>query len=107
MLKLEKSWHALLKNEISQPYVQELKKFLAMERRDGHVIYPPEPLIFHAFARTPWEKVKVVIVGQDPYHGEGQAHGLCFSVPCGVPPPPSLKNIFRELQDDLGVKPPN
>lgn len=106
MLKLEKSWHALLKNEIAQPYVQELKKFLAKEKAAGATIYPPEPLVFHAFARTPWEKVKVVIVGQDPYHGEGQAHGLSFSVPCGVPPPPSLKNIFRELRDDLGISPP-
>ncbi len=106
MLKLEKSWHALLKNEIAQPYIQELKSFLAQEKASGQTIYPPEPLIFHAFARTPLEKVKVVIMGQDPYHGEGQAHGLSFSVPCGISSPPSLKNIFRELADDLGVPAP-
>lgn len=107
MLKLEKSWHALLKSEIAKPYIQDLKKFLAKEKEEGHIVYPPEPLIFHAFARTPWEKVKVVIVGQDPYHGDGQAHGLSFSVPCGIAPPPSLKNIFRELQDDLKIKTPH
>lgn len=106
MLKLEKSWQALLKNEIALPYMQELKNFIAQEKAAGHAIYPPEPLIFHAFARTPLENVKVVIVGQDPYHGEGQAHGLSFSVPCGISPPPSLKNIFRELADDLSIPTP-
>ncbi len=106
MLKLEKSWHVLLRSEISQPYIEELKKFLAKEKSEGQTIYPPEPLVFHAFARTPYEKVKVVIMGQDPYHGEGQAHGLSFSVPCGINPPPSLKNIFRELKDDLGIAAP-
>lgn len=106
MLKLEKSWHEILMSEIAQPYVQDLKKFLSKEKEAGHIVYPPEPLIFHAFARTPLEKVKVVIVGQDPYHGDGQAHGLSFSVPCGIAPPPSLKNIFRELKDDLGIPTP-
>jgi len=106
MLKLEKKWHELLKEEVKEPYIQDLKKFLEKERGSRCVIYPPEPLVFHAFLRTPPEKVKVVIMGQDPYHGEGQAHGLSFSVPCGVPQPPSLKNIFKELSTDLGVPTP-
>jgi len=100
-LKLEKSWHEILQEEIAKPYITELKQFLAHERAQGKVIYPPEDLVFHAFYQTPFERVRVVIVGQDPYHGPGQAHGLCFSVPIGVPPPPSLKNIFKELVDDL------
>jgi uracil-DNA glycosylase len=106
MLKLERSWHDLLKNEIAKPYIRNLKDFLAQEKAGGQVIYPPEPLVFHAFSRTPFEKVKVVIVGQDPYHGPGQAHGLSFSVPCGINAPPSLKNIFRELAEDLGMAVP-
>ncbi len=105
-LKLEKSWHAVLKEEISKPYIKELKAFLEQEKRDGHVVYPPEPLIFNAFLQTPFDQVKVVIVGQDPYHGEGQAHGLSFSVPHGIPYPPSLKNIFKELKHDVGMSDP-
>ena len=92
-LNLEKSWHHILKKEISLPYIQELKKFLEEEKRGGFTIYPPAPLIFNAFLKTPFDKVKVVIMGQDPYHGAHQAHGLSFSVPKGVPAPPSLKNI--------------
>src|SRR6185295_2679535 len=107
MMKLEASWHAQLKNEIDKPYVQELKNFLAKEKAAGEVIYPPEPLVFSAFSHTPFEKVRVVIVGQDPYHGAGQAHGLSFSVPCGIPFPPSLRNIFQELHQDLKIEPPN
>ncbi len=106
MMKLEASWHAQLKNEISLPYVKELKAFLEKEKQKGAVIYPPEPMVFHAFSHTPFANVKVVIVGQDPYHGTGQAHGLSFSVPCGMPPPPSLKNIFKELIDDVKIAPP-
>jgi uracil-DNA glycosylase len=106
MMKIEKSWHEVLKEEISLPYVSELKKFLEKERKSGEEIYPPEPLIFHAFARTPWDKVRVVIMGQDPYHGPGQAHGLCFSVPCGIPQPPSLQNIFKEIAQELGLPMP-
>jgi len=102
-MKLEKSWHAQLKDEIALPYVGELKRFLQQERASGHPIYPPEDLVFHAFLRAPFEKVNVVIIGQDPYHGPGQAHGLCFSVPPGVEQPPSLKNIFIELSEDLNV----
>jgi len=105
-MKMERSWHEKLKNEIAKPYVANLKEFLSQEQQRGAVVYPPEPLVFHAFAETPYEKVKVVIVGQDPYHGAGQAHGLSFSVPCGITAPPSLKNIFKELRDDLGVTMP-
>lgn len=102
MMQIEKSWHEILKEEISLPYIQDLKKFLKEERESGAEIYPPEPLVFHAFSRTPWAKVRVVIMGQDPYHGPGQAHGLSFSVPCGITPPPSLKNIFKEIAEEFG-----
>lgn len=105
-MKLAKSWHELLKEEISLPYIQELKSFLEQEEKAKKTIYPPEPLIFHAFAQTPYAEVKVVIMGQDPYHGPGQAHGMSFSVPCGIPPPPSLKNIFKELKEDLHISAP-
>jgi uracil-DNA glycosylase len=104
-MKLEASWHGVLKEEIAQPYVQELKAFLERERA-SHLIYPPEQLVFNAFSHTPFAKVKVVIMGQDPYHGPGQAHGLCFSVPEGIDPPPSLQNIFKELESDVGIKKP-
>ncbi|MBS0650839.1 MAG: uracil-DNA glycosylase [Verrucomicrobia bacterium] len=100
---MEASWHAKLKDEIAQPYVRELKEFLAEEKRRGMEIYPQEPQVFNAFLYTPFDQVKVVIMGQDPYHGVGQAHGLSFSVPCGVRCPPSLKNIFTELHDDLNI----
>lgn len=105
-MKLVKNWHEFLSDEIAKPYVQELKKFLESEKQQGIPIYPPESLIFNAFAQTPVEDVKVVIVGQDPYHGQGQAHGMSFSVPTGVNPPPSLKNIFREIEADLHISPP-
>jgi uracil-DNA glycosylase len=102
-MKLEKSWYEKLKEEINQPYIQELKDFLEQEKKEGKTIYPPEPLIFNAFLQTPFNKVKVVIMGQDPYHGPGQAHGLSFSVLPGITPPPSLKNIYKELETDLGI----
>ena len=86
--------------------MQELAAFLRAEKAKGRIIYPPGPLIFHAFHRTPFDAVKVVILGQDPYHGPGQAHGLSFSVPDGVPPPPSLQNLFKELESDLGIPRP-
>jgi uracil-DNA glycosylase len=105
-MALAKDWHAHLKEEIAKPYILDLKNFLLQEKRENKIIYPPEPLVFHAFSSTPYEEVKVIIIGQDPYHGPGQAHGLSFSVPCGIPQPPSLKNIFKELQDDLGIIPP-
>lgn len=106
MMKLEASWHEKLKEEVKLPYIADLKAFLAKEKEQGAVVYPPEPLVFHAFLHTPFDQVKVVIVGQDPYHGTGQAHGLSFSVPCGMPYPPSLKNVFKELIADVGIAPP-
>ncbi|MBS3905201.1 MAG: uracil-DNA glycosylase [Simkania sp.] len=105
-MKMEKDWYAILREEIEQPYVQRLKKFLDQEKAGGKEVYPPESLVFQAFLKTPWERVRVVIVGQDPYHGPRQAQGLSFSVPKGVPLPPSLQNIFKELKDDLGVAKP-
>lgn len=102
-MKLAASWHEVLKEELAKPYITELKRFLAQEKLENKKIYPPEELIFNAFLHTPFEEVKVVIMGQDPYHGPGQAHGLSFSVPCGVPQPPSLKNIFKEQKEDLGI----
>ena len=104
--KLEPSWKAALATEFQLPYFQALKAFLVQEREAGRTFYPPGKLIFHALDMTPFDQVKVVILGQDPYHGPGQAHGLSFSVPEGVPPPPSLANIFKELEADLGVPRP-
>lgn len=100
------AWKAVLEPEFEQDYMQALQKFLIRRLDEGAIIYPPAKDCFNAFAYTPFERVKVVILGQDPYHGPGQAHGLCFSVRPGVTPPPSLKNIFRELQSDLGISPP-
>lgn len=105
-IRLESSWKVRLQDEFAQPYMAELRAFLLQRKRAGAVIYPPGPLIFNALNSTPFDKVKVVILGQDPYHGPGQAHGLCFSVPDGVPPPPSLVNIYQEIADDLSVPPP-
>jgi len=104
--KIEDSWKAVLVEEFNKPYFLELREFL-MEERKKYTIYPPGPLIFNAFDKTPFDKVKVVILGQDPYHGPGQAHGLCFSVPKGIPQPPSLVNIFKEIKSDLGIPVPN
>lgn len=101
--QIEESWKVALQEEFQKPYFKELKSFLLEEKKQGKEIYPPFPLIFNAFNTTPLNQVKVVIIGQDPYHGSGQAHGLSFSVPAGVKPPPSLKNIFKELHADLGV----
>jgi uracil-DNA glycosylase len=105
MMRLHKSWHTLLREEIESPYISGLKAFVEKEARGATPIYPPPPQVFQAFAHTQPEEVKVVIMGQDPYHGPGQAHGLSFSVPEGVAPPPSLKNIFKEIQSDLGILP--
>lgn len=102
-VKIEPGWKAVLSREFTKPYFQQLAAFLKTEKMQGKVIYPPGSLIFNAFDKTPFDKVKVVILGQDPYHGPGQAHGLCFSVPDGVPFPPSLVNIFKELQSDIGM----
>lgn len=106
-VKMEASWKKMLKNEFTKPYFQQIPLHLKTEKSQGKILYPPGSLIFNAFNTTPFEKVKVVIIGQDPYHGAGQAHGLCFSVPYGIPPPPSLLNIFKELQDDIGIPIPS
>jgi len=106
-IDLEPGWLAQLEPEFQQPYMQNLKEFLRSEKQQGKVIYPDSKNIFNAFNSAPLDQVKVVILGQDPYHGPGQAHGLCFSVQPQVPPPPSLKNIFKELQRDLGCPIPN
>ena len=105
-IKLEDSWKQALHEEFEQPYMKELGSFLRREKAAGKVIYPPGPLIFNALNSTPLGEVRVVILGQDPYHGAGQAHGLCFSVQPGVAPPPSLQNIFKELKRDLNHEVP-
>jgi uracil-DNA glycosylase len=102
---LESSWQAQLGGEFDQPYMQQLKRFLREQKDAKKVIYPHSNDIFKAFEYTPIDQVKVVILGQDPYHGVRQAHGLCFSVPGGVAIPPSLLNIYKELHDDLGIPP--
>lgn len=100
--ELDPSWHQVLDDELTQPYIAQLAAFVERERIIGTIpIYPPRELVFNAFKCTPYEKVKVLIIGQDPYHGPQQAHGLSFSVPEGIPPPPSLVNIFKELNSDL------
>lgn len=106
-VKIEPSWKRELIEEFSQPYMQQLRTFLKAEIDAGRKIYPRPNEIFNAFNHTPFEKVKVVILGQDPYHGPGQAHGLCFSVRPGVTPPPSLINIFKELHSDVGIPRPD
>lgn len=106
-IKLEPGWKAVLGEEFDKPYMQALGEFLRSEKAAGKEIFPPGGLIFNALNSTPLERVKVVIIGQDPYHGPGQAHGLCFSVQPGVPVPPSLQNIFKELKRDLNIDPPN
>ena len=102
-VKIEESWKRALAPEFEKPYFEVLVAQLHREKRQGIVIYPPGPLIFNAFNLTPIDKVKVVIIGQDPYHGPGQAEGLSFSVPHGVAVPPSLANIYHEIETDLGV----
>jgi len=106
-IRLEPSWKAHLGDYLERPDMRALAEFLRSEKRAGKVLYPPGPEIFNAFAHTPFDKVRVVILGQDPYHGPGQAHGLCFSVRPGVPVPPSLNNIFAEIERDLGIPRPD
>lgn len=106
-VKIEVSWKEILKDEFNKPYFENIVHHLKVEKTQGKIIYPPGPFIFNAFNTTHVDEIKVVILGQDPYHGPGQAHGLCFSVQQGVPPPPSLINIFKELHDDIGVNIPN
>ena len=105
-VRLHPSWKAVLDGEFDKDYMRSLKSFLLQRKQAGHVIYPPGSLIFNALDQTPFDQVKVVILGQDPYHGAGQAHGLCFSVQPGVAIPPSLQNIFKEIRNDLGLEPP-
>lgn len=103
----EPSWMAVMGDVFDEAWMHQLRAFLVDEKRRGETIYPPGKDIFNAFRYTPFDKVKVVILGQDPYHGAGQAHGLCFSVQPGVAAPPSLQNIFKELQADLGCPRPD
>lgn len=104
--ELEPSWKGVLADELEKPYIVKLAAFVEKERAMGIHVYPPIDLVFNAFWQTPYDKVKVVIMGQDPYHGPGQAHGLSFSVPKGIPPPPSLQNIFKEQVKDVGITMP-
>lgn len=101
-LSLPAAWEPVLGAERNEPYFQELSAFLDVERKD-HEVFPPDEEVFSALELTPYDAVKVVLIGQDPYHDNGQAHGLCFSVKKGVKPPPSLMNMFRELESDLGI----
>lgn len=105
-VQIEPIWKEVLKNEFTKPYFLKIVTVLKMERNAEKIIYPPGQLIFNAFNHTPFNKVKVVIIGQDPYHNPGQAHGLSFSVPDGVRPPASLQNIYKEIKTDLGYKMP-
>lgn len=102
-VNIEASWKQVLHAEFNKSYFENIVAFLKTEKAQGKIIYPPGSLIFNAFFKTPFDKLKVVLLGQDPYHGKGQAMGLSFSVPKGVRPPPSLINIFKELHDDVGV----
>ncbi|MBY7649890.1 MAG: uracil-DNA glycosylase [Candidatus Liberibacter europaeus] len=106
-VKIHDSWKSLLMSHFESDYMQNLKKFLILEKQLGKRIFPKGSEYFHAFNITPFEKVKVVIIGQDPYHGYGQAHGLCFSVLPGIRIPPSLSNIYKELQADVNFIPPS
>ncbi len=105
-IQINASWKAILADEFAKPYFAHIKEFLVKEKEVWHIVYPKWSNIFNAFNLTPFDKVRVVIIGQDPYHGEWEAHGLCFSVQDWVKQPPSLKNIFKELQDGLGITPP-
>jgi uracil-DNA glycosylase len=106
--QLDTSWQAMIGAELNKPYMQSLRDFLKQEQAAGKTVYPPSSLIFNAFNQTPFEKVRIIIIGQDPYHGDdkgqAQAHGLSFSVPQGVKLPQSLRNIFKEIEADLGIK---
>ena len=104
-IQLEASWLAHLESEFYKPYMKDLRTFLVTEKQSG-AVYPPGSEIFNAFSCTPFDAVRVVVLGQDPYHNHGQAHGLCFSVRRGVEPPPSLRNIYKELSEDVGFVPP-
>ena len=102
-VKIEESWKLLLNQEFNKPYFQQIVAFMRIEKMQGKTMYPPGHLIFNSFQQTKVPNVKVVIIGQDPYHGQGQAHGLSFSVPDGIPIPPSLLKIYKELHADMGI----
>jgi uracil-DNA glycosylase len=102
--QLDASWQATIGEELIKPYMRSLRAFLNQEKMSGKIIFPPSTFIFNAFNQTPFNQVRVVIIGQDPYHGPNQAHGLSFSVPQGIALPPSLKNIFKEIEADLGIE---
>lgn len=104
--QIDTQWLVYVKEEMGKEYFQKLMDYVE-EERENYIIFPPENLMFNAFHLTPWDSVKVVIIGQDPYHGEGQSHGLCFSVPKGIRKPPSLQNVFKELKDDIGMEIPS
>lgn len=106
-VQIDDSWKTLLHDEFQQPYFTGIRQFLVEEKQNGKTIYPPGPLIFNAFNKTPVEKVRVVILGQDPYHNPGEAMGLCFSVPKNVAIPASLRNIYKEIENDLGIPAPS
>lgn len=106
-VRIEPGWKEILKDEFKKDYFLQIVTWLKTEKISGRVIYPPGSLIFNAFEQTPFDKVKVVLIGQDPYHGPGQAMGLSFSVPAGVKPPPSLQNMFKEIESDLGIRMPS
>lgn len=106
-VQIEEGWKLALNEEFNKPYFPLIKQFIVEQKAKGKTVYPPGALVFNAFNLTPYNQLKVVILGQDPYHGPGQAEGLCFSVPQGIKPPPSLVNIFKELKTDLGITPPN
>src|ERR1043165_1878620 len=106
-VQIEESWKQVLKDEFQKPYFPLIKQFIVAQKAKGKTVYPPGQLVFNAFNLTPFSDIKVVILGQDPYHGPGQAQGLCFSVPHGIKQPPSLVNIFKEIKTDLGIDPPN
>lgn len=106
-VKIEQTWKDEMADEFNKDYFNRITEHIKIEKKQGKTIYPPGSFIFNAFNTTPFNDVKVVILGQDPYHGPGQAHGLCFSVQNGVAPPPSLINIFKELNDDIGIPIPD
>jgi uracil-DNA glycosylase len=106
-VQIDESWKSLLSEEFNKPYFNDIRSFLKQQKQQGKTIYPPGPLIFNAFAKTPVDKVRVVILGQDPYHNPGEATGLCFSVPKNVPIPASLRNIYKEIERDLGIPVPS
>ena len=104
-VQIEESWKRVLADEFQKPYFAAIKSFLVQAKQEGKTVYPPGPLIFNAFNKTPFDQLKIVILGQDPYHNPGEAMGLSFSVPKGVKVPPSLQNIYKELKSELGIEP--